>query len=153
MSRIGNAPVIIPEGVEVNVDANTVSVKGPKGEMQKTIDSRIAVKMEEGQIICSRNSEEKEDKSLHGLYRSLINNMVEGVSKGYRKELELVGVGFRASNSGQKLELSLGYSHGIVFELPTEIKVSTQTERGKNPIIILESFDKELIGQVAAKIR
>ncbi len=153
MSRIGNAPVIIPEGVEVNIDANKVSVKGPKGELHRTIDPRITMKVEEGELICSRSSEEKEDKSLHGLSRSLINNMVEGVSKGYKKELELVGVGYRASNSGQKLELSLGFSHAIVFELPAEIKITTQTERGKNPIIILESFDKELIGQVAAKIR
>lgn len=154
MSRVGNAPIAVPEGVEVNISAeNVVTVKGPKGELSQEVDPAITVKVEEGEVICERSTEEKEHKSKHGLYRSLINNMVEGVSKGYKKELELVGVGYRASNQGQKLELVLGYSHNIVFVIPEEIKVTTVSERGQNPLVTLESHDKQLIGQVAAKIR
>lgn len=154
MSRIGLAPIELPEGVEVNIsDKNVVSVKGSKGELHQTVDPNITVKKEEGSITLQRHSEQKDHKAKHGLYRSLINNMIEGVSKGYQKQLELVGVGYRASNSGQILELALGFSHPIVFELPVEIKVTTASERGKNPIITLESHDKQLIGQVAAKIR
>lgn len=154
MSRIGNAPIAIPSGVEVNISPEMeVSVKGPKGELSRTVDPRLKVEKQDDQIIVSRSSEEKEHKAIHGLYRSLINNMVEGVSQGYKKEMELVGVGYRASHNGQQLDLSLGYSHNIVFELPAEVSVNTITERGQNPQVILESHDKELIGQVAAKIR
>jgi len=154
MSRIGLAPVKIPEGVEVNIsDKNVVSVKGSKGELTQTVDPVISVKSEEQQVLLERHSELKDHKAKHGLYRALISNMIEGVYKGFQFQLELVGVGYRASNSGQRLELALGYSHPIVFELPKEIKVSTQSERGKNPIITIESFDKQLIGQVAAKIK
>ena len=154
MSRVGLAPISIPEGVEVNVnEQNVVSVKGSKGELQETIDPAITVEIVEGVINVKRHTEQKDHKAKHGLYRALINNMVEGVSKGYQKKLELVGVGFRASNQGQRLEMSLGYSHPIVIELPTEVKVTTESERGKNPIITLDSHDKQLIGQVAAKLR
>ena len=154
MSRIGLAPISIPQGVEVSVnDQNIVSVKGSKGELQETIDPAITVEVNDGVVNVKRHTEQKDHKAKHGLYRALINNMVEGVSKGYQKKLELVGVGFRASNQGQRLEMSLGYSHPIVIELPTEIKLTTETERGKNPIITLESHDKQLIGQVAAKLR
>ncbi len=153
MSRIGNAPISIPDGVQVNIENGLVSVKGPKGDLSQQVDSVIDVKVEENNIICSRSSEEKDVKSKHGLYRSLINNMVIGVSEGYKKELELVGVGYRAAVNGQRLELSLGMSHATVLGLPTEIKAAAVTERGKNPIITLESADKQLIGMVAAKIR
>ncbi len=154
MSRVGLAPISIPEGVEVKVnDQNVVHVKGSKGELEETIDPVISVEISEGVINLKRHTEQKDHKAKHGLYRALINNMIEGVSNGYQKKLELVGVGFRASNQGQRLELSLGYSHPIVIELASEIKVATETERGKNPIITLESHDKQLIGQVAAKLR
>ncbi|PCJ28880.1 MAG: 50S ribosomal protein L6 [Flavobacteriales bacterium] len=154
MSRIGNAPIDIPEGVEASVSNGTISVKGPKGELTQDVDvSAVAINIADNVISVSRNSEEKDHKAKHGLYRSLIANMVEGVSKGYKTQQELVGVGYRASNQGQKLELLLGYSHGIVFELPPEIKITCESERGKNPIITLESHDKQLIGHVAAKIR
>ena len=154
MSRVGLAPISIPEGVEVSVDAqNVVHVKGSKGELVQTIDPVISVEVNEGVVSVKRHTEQKDHKAKHGLSRALINNMVEGVSQGYEKQLELVGVGFRASNQGQRLEMSLGFSHPIVFELPAEVKVATQSERGKNPIIILTSHDKQLIGQVAAKIR
>ena len=154
MSRIGLAPIKIPEGVEVNIsDNNIVSVKGQKGELQQTVDPNITVKTEDGEVKLERHSEQKDHKAKHGLYRALIYNMVEGVSKGYQFQLELVGVGYRASNSGQRLELAVGYSHPIVFELPAEVKVSTVSERGKNPIVTIESHDKQLIGQVAAKIK
>ncbi len=152
MSRIGNAPIEIPEGVTVDIKDGVVTVKGKLGELsQEIID--ITVKVEEGQLTLDRPSEIKEHKSKHGLYRALINNMVEGVSKGYTKELELVGVGYRASNQGQKLELALGFSHNIVMSLAPEIKVETISEKGKNPIVKLTSIDKQLVGQVAAKIR
>ncbi|MEQ8909319.1 MAG: 50S ribosomal protein L6 [Vicingaceae bacterium] len=154
MSRIGLAHIDLPDGVEVQVsDKNVVTVKGPKGELTETIDPVISVKVEEGTVIFERHTELKDHKSKHGLYRALVNNMVEGVSQGYKKHLELVGVGYRASNQGQRLELALGYSHPIVFELPSEIKVETQSERGKNPLINLESYDKQLIGMVASKIK
>lgn len=153
MSRIGNAPVEIPQGVEVNIEKGLVTVKGPKGELIQNIDTAITVEVDDNNISIKRHTEQKDHKAKHGLYRSLIANMVEGVSKGYKTQQELVGVGYRASNQGQKLELLLGYSHGIVFELPEEIKITCESERGKNPIITLESHDKQLIGHVAAKIR
>ena len=154
MSRIGLAPIEVPAGIEITIsDKNVVSVKGPKGELHQNVDSNITVKKEENSIVLERHSEQKDHKAKHGLYRSLIFNMIEGVNKGYKKDLELVGVGYRASNKGQILELSLGFSHPIVLEIAPEVKVSTASERGKNPIITLESFDKQLIGQVAAKIK
>ncbi len=153
MSRIGKAPVNIPAGVTVDVAEGVVTVKGPKGEITQEVKEGVTVKLEEGQVILERANEAKQTKSLHGLYRALINNMVEGVSNGYKIEQELVGVGYRAKVSGQILELALGFSHPIVMELPTEVKVSAETAKGKNPIITLESHDKQLIGQVAAKIR
>jgi len=153
MSRIGNLPVELPEGVQVTIADALVTIKGPLGELSQKVDKRISVVQQEGSIVVSRSGDEIRDKSLHGLYRSLVYNMVEGVSKGYTKELELVGVGYRASNQGQLLELVLGYSHNIVIEIPEEIKVETATERGKPPRIMLASHDKQLIGQVADKIR
>ena len=153
MSRIGILPVSVPSGVQVNVQGNTVSVKGPKGTLSQTIADGITLEMEENKVVVKRSTEQKRHKSLHGLYRSLLANMIKGVSQGYKIEQELVGVGYRASNQGQMLDLVLGHSHHVVFELPTEVKVSTKTERGSNPTIILESHDKQLIGQVAAKIR
>lgn len=152
MSRIGNNPVAIPEGVTVNVKENIVTVKGKLGELTQEFDA-VAVKVEEGNVIVERSAETKDQKSKHGLYRALINNMVEGVSKGFTKELELVGVGYRASNQGQKLDLALGFSHNIVLNVAPEVKVETISEKGKNPIVKLTSHDKQLVGQVAAKIR
>lgn len=153
MSRIGNAPIDIPSGVEIKVENGLVTVKGPKGVLTQDIDNCITVEVEDKVVNVKRSTEEIPHKAKHGLYRALISNMVEGVSKGFKTEQELVGVGYRASNTGQNLELSLGFSHNIVFQLPPEIKVTTATERGKNPTIILESHDKQLIGHVAAKIR
>jgi len=154
MSRIGNYPVSIPEGVAVTVsDDNIVTVKGPKGELRQAVDPAIKVKVEGEEVNLSRVNDLKRNKSMHGLYRALINNMVKGVSEGYKIVQELVGVGYKASHNGQILELALGYSHNIFFEIPEEVKVQTVTERGKKPTIILESHDKQLIGQVAAKIR
>ncbi|MBL4708086.1 MAG: 50S ribosomal protein L6 [Flavobacteriales bacterium] len=154
MSRIGLTPIELPAGVEISIsDKNIVSVKGVKGELHQAVDPNITVKKEENTIVLERHSEQKDHKAKHGLYRSLINNMVEGVSKGYQKQLELVGVGYRASSNGQILELSLGFSHPIVMQIAPEVKVITASERGKNPIITLESYDKQLIGQVAAKIK
>jgi large subunit ribosomal protein L6 len=153
MSRIGKLPIELPEGVQVTVADTLVTVKGPLGELVQNVDKRISVKEAEGSIIVSRFTDDIQDKTFHGLYRSLIFNMVEGVSKGYTKELELVGVGYRASNQGQVLELVLGYSHNIIMEIPEEIKLETATERGTPPRITLKSHDKQLIGQVAAKIR
>ena len=154
MSRIGKQPIMIPAGVTVTVaENNVVTVKGPKGELSQKVDADMIMKQEENTLILERPTEQKKHKALHGLYRSLINNMIVGVSEGYKTVQELVGVGYKASNQGQLLELSLGYSHGIFFEIPKEIKLETVTERGKNPIIIMESHDKQLIGQVAAKIR
>jgi large subunit ribosomal protein L6 len=154
MSRIGNAPITIPEGVEINVsDDNVVTVKGKLGELSENINSSIKVSVHNSELSLSRPNDEKQLRSLHGLYRALINNMVIGVSSGYTIEQELVGVGYRAKSQGQKLELSLGFSHPIIFQLPEEVKITAVTEKGKNPTIKLESSDKQLIGQVAAKIR
>ncbi|CAM1369031.1 50S ribosomal subunit protein L6 [Tenacibaculum sediminilitoris] len=153
MSRIGKNPIALPQGVEVKVDGNVVTVKGKLGELTQEIQSGITVKVEDGTITLERPSESKDHRAAHGLYRALINNMVEGVSKGFSKELELVGVGYRASNQGQKLELALGFSHNIVLDLAPEVKVETVSEKGKNPIVKLTSHDKQLVGQVAAKIR
>ncbi len=154
MSRIGKLPVTIPDGVEITVtDTNMVKVKGKLGELQQLIDPAITVKVEDGKIVVSRATDSKSHKSKHGLYRVLINNMVTGVTKGYNTVQELVGVGYKADAKGQLLDLSLGYSHHIFMELPTEVKIETVTERGKNPLIKLSSIDKQLIGQVAAKIR
>jgi large subunit ribosomal protein L6 len=153
MSRIGKLPIKTPAGVTVTVADNVVTVKGPKGELIQAINPDITVEVKDGEVTVSRPSDGKEHRSLHGLYRSLINNMVIGVSEGYRKELELVGVGYRAQATGQVLDLALGYTHNIMFVLPSEIKVETKSERNKNPMIILESCDKQLIGQVCAKIR
>ncbi|MFN8698476.1 MAG: 50S ribosomal protein L6 [Flavobacteriales bacterium] len=153
MSRIGKAPIQIVKGVEVTLDGRTIKVKGSKGELTQVIDPLIAVSIEDGQITLSRTSDHRDARSKHGLYRSLISNMITGVSDGWKKELIMIGVGYRAKTAGQQLELSLGYSHPIVFELPTEVKVSSKAEKGENPSILLESFDKQLVGQVAAKIR
>jgi large subunit ribosomal protein L6 len=154
MSRVGKAPIAIPAGVTVTVSGeNLITVKGPKGELQQAVDADIKVEQEEGNIVVTRPSDQKRHKALHGLYRALLNNMVIGVTAGYKLEQELVGVGYRATNTGNTLDLVLGFSHHYVFELPKEIKVSTTAEKGKNPTIILESIDKQLIGQVAAKIR
>jgi large subunit ribosomal protein L6 len=153
MSRIGKAPVTIPSGVEVKLEGNTVIVKGPKGELTQSIDPCISVTMEGETITFARENDHKDQRSMHGLYRSLVKNMIEGVSKGYQTKQELVGVGYRASVQGQKLELALGFSHNVVFQIPDEVKVTAEQERGKNPIVTLESHDKQLIGQVAAKIR
>lgn len=154
MSRIGKQPVVIPKGVEVTVSpSNEVKIKGPKGELLQIVDRDIKVKVENGNILVERPTEQKRHKSMHGLYRSLFSNMVKGVTDGYTKRLELVGVGYKASSQGQILDLVVGYSHNIIFALPKEVKVKTELEKGKNPAIILESADKQLIGQVAAKIR
>ena len=152
MSRIGKAPINVPEGVTVTIKDSVVTVKGKLGELTQEVKD-IVVKQEDGQIILETTAESKDQNAKHGLYRSLINNMVEGVSQGFTKQLELVGVGYRASNQGQKLDLALGFSHNIIFELPQEVKVETVSEKGKNPIIKLTSHDKQLVGQVAAKIR
>ena len=173
MSRIGNLPIAIPKGVEASVsDKNLVTVKGPLGELHQSVDTSITVKVvndagnvealhatslhsggDVSTIVVKRHTEQKRHKAMHGLYRSLLANMIEGVTTGYKKELELVGVGYRASNNGQSLELSLGYSHNIIFQLPQEVKIQTKTERGKNPVITLQSSDKQLLGHIAAKIR
>jgi|TARA_B100001964_G_scaffold131736_1_gene145567 large subunit ribosomal protein L6 len=153
MSRIGENPITIPEGVNVNISDGVVSVKGSLGELTQAIIEGIKVSVNENLITLERSSNQKDQRSLHGLYRALIANMIEGVTKGYTKKLELVGVGYRASNQGQKLDISVGYSHNIIFEVPNEVKVSTESEKGKAPVIILNSHDKQLIGAVAAKIR
>lgn len=152
MSRIGNNPIAIPEGVTVEISDSIITVKGKLGELSQEF-SGVAVKVEDGQAWITRPSDSKEHKAKHGLYRSLVLNMVEGVSKGWTKELELVGVGYRASNQGQKLELALGFSHNIVFNIAQEVKVETISEKGKNPIVKLMSHDKQLVGHVAAKVR
>ena len=152
MSRIGNNPVAIPEGITVDVNDNIVTVKGKLGELSQEF-SAVTIKVEDGNVFVERSSDSKDHKAKHGLYRSLINNMINGVSKGWTKELELVGVGYRASNQGQKLDLALGFSHNIVLDIASEVKVETISDKGKNPIIKLTSSDKQLVGQVAAKIR
>ena len=158
MSRIGKLPISIPAGVTVTLKDNVVTVKGPKGELSQFINPAINVEIEDGQVVLKENENElldnpKQRHAFHGLYRALINNMVIGVSQGYKKELELVGVGYRASNNGNIIDFSLGYTHSIVMQLPAEIKVETKSERNKNPLIILESCDKQLLGLVCAKIR
>jgi large subunit ribosomal protein L6 len=153
MSRVGKLPIQIPGGVQVSVNGTEVSVKGPKGSLTQKIDDGINVNIEGSEIVLTRATDQKRHRAMHGLYRALINNMVTGVSAGYKIEQELVGVGYRASNQGNVLDLVLGYSHHVVFELPDEIKVSTRQDKGQNPIITLESHDKQLLGQVAAKIR
>lgn len=153
MSRIGNAPISIPDGVEINVDGTVVTVKGAKGELTQDLDPAISVNIEDGELKLSRETEQKDHKAKHGLYRSLINNMVIGVSEGYEKKLELVGVGYRANVKGQILELSLGFSHPIQVQMPEEIKVTAETEKGKNPIVTLQSHDKQLVGMMASKLR
>ncbi len=158
MSRIGKLPINIPTGVTVTLKDNVVSVKGPKGELSQAIDPSISVSIENNEIVFSINEEnesveQKQKQAFHGLYRSLVNNMVVGVSEGYKKELELVGVGYRVSNQGNLMEFSLGYTHSIFIQLPKEIKVETKSERNKNPYICLESCDKQLLGMVCAKIR
>lgn len=152
MSRIGNNPVAIPDGVTVEVADNVVKVKGKLGELTQEY-SDVDIKVEDGNVQVSRSSNKGDQRAKHGLYRALVNNMIQGVSKGWTKELELVGVGYRASNQGQKLDLALGFSHNIVLELAPEVKVETISEKGKNPIVKLTSHDKQLVGQVAAKIR
>ena len=153
MSRIGKSIIEIPANITITEKDGVVTVKGPKGELTQEITGGITVKQEDGILTLDRPSESKQHKALHGLYRALINNMVVGTSEGFTKKLELVGVGYRASNSGQKLELALGFSHGIVLDLPKEVSVETLSEKGKNPIITLSSYDKQLLGKVAAKIR
>jgi large subunit ribosomal protein L6 len=153
MSRIGKAPITIPAGVEIKVDGSLVTVKGKNGELKQVIDKEMSVKIEGDQLIVTRPTEQKRHKALHGLYRSLIANMVTGVTEGYKKEMELIGVGFRAASTGQMLELSVGFSHPVVFLLPEEVKVEALMEKGKPPRVVLESIDKQLIGQIAARIR
>lgn len=154
MSRIGRLPVGIPAKTEVKIEGGLVTVKGPKGTLQQRIESDgISVKVEDGEVVVSRATEQKRHKSLHGLYRVLIANMIKGVSEGFTRQLELHGVGYRASNTGQMLELQLGYSHPIAFLLPDEVKLETKSEKGDTPKVILSSIDKQLLGQVAAKIR
>lgn len=153
MSRVGKAPINLPEGVSITVDKNTVNVKGPKGELSQAIDPDITCKVEEGVVTVERPTEQKRHKALHGLYRSLVNNMVEGVSNGFKKEMELVGVGYKAAVQNNVLELNLGYSHSIYFAVPEDIKVSAETEKGKNPKVTVEGIDKQLVGQIAAKIK
>ncbi|MDR1114651.1 MAG: 50S ribosomal protein L6 [Tannerella sp.] len=153
MSRIGKLPIQIPAGVTITQKDGIVTVKGPKGELSQAVNPDIKVNVNDGVLTVERPTDERHHRALHGLYRALINNMVVGVSGGYKKELELVGVGYRASSTGQLLELSLGYTHNIYLELPAEIKIETKSERNKSPLIILESADKQLLGQVCAKIR
>ena len=154
MSRIGKLPITLPKGVEVNVsDKNVATVKGPKGTLTQSMDSAITVKIEDGKVIVNRATEQKRHKAMHGLYRALLASMIKGVNEGYKTEQELIGVGYRAANKGQLLELTLGYSHNVSFNLPPEIKVTTATEKGQNPKIIMECADKQLLGMVAAKIR
>jgi large subunit ribosomal protein L6 len=154
MSRIGRKPVVVPNGVTITVSAdNVVTVKGPKGELKQAVDRDIKAEVKDGQLEFVRPTDQIRHRAMHGLYRSLVSNMVKGVTEGYKKQLELIGVGFKASNQGNLLDLSLGYSHNIIFEIPKELKVATAQEKGENPKISLEGIDKQLIGQVAAKIR
>ena len=153
MSRIGKSPVTIPSGVEVKVDGNVVTVKGSKGELTQVMDSCVTMSIEDGPMSCTRESDTPDHRAKHGLYRALVQNMIVGVTEGYKLQLEVVGVGYRANASGQKLELSLGYSHPFVLEIAKEVKVSTESAKGKAPVVTLESHDKQLVGQVAAKIR
>ena len=153
MSRIGSNPIAIPEGINVSVDNSIILIKGKLGELSQKVDNSITITINDNEVVLTRNSEEKQVKAYHGLYRSLITNMVEGVTNGFTKKLELVGVGYRASNQGQKLDLSVGYSHNIIFEIPAEVKINCESEKGKAPVVILSSHNKQLLGSVAAKIR
>jgi large subunit ribosomal protein L6 len=154
MSRIGKQPVVVPAGVTITVSAdNILTVKGPKGQLMQNIDRDITIEVKEGEVVFTRPTDQIRHRAMHGLYRSLVSNMVKGVTEGYKKELELVGVGFKAANTGNLLDLALGYSHNIIIEIPSELKVSTTTEKGQNPKVFLEGIDKQLIGQVAAKLR
>lgn len=154
MSRIGNKPVQIPNGITITVSPeNVISVKGPKGELKQAVDRDIKVEVKDGRVEFSRPTDQIRHRSLHGLYRALLANMVKGVTEGYKRQLELIGVGFKASSQGNLLDLALGYSHNIIFEIPKELKIVTAQEKGENPKIVLEGIDKQLIGQVAAKIR
>ncbi len=154
MSRIGKKPIVVPDGVTITVNKdNVVTVKGKKGELSQAIDRDITVEVKDGHVNFGRPTDQIRHRAMHGLYRALVSNLVKGVTEGYERKLELIGVGFKASNQGNLLDLSLGYSHNIIFEVPKELKVATQTEKGQNPTIILEGIDKQLIGQVAAKLR
>ena len=153
MSRIGNLPIVVPAGVTVTIKDNVVTVKGKNGEMSQALTGGISVGLEDGKLTFTPPNDEKQTKALHGLYRSLVNNMIIGCSEGYKKELQLVGVGYRASNNGNVLELALGYSHAIYIALPKEVKLTTKTERNQNPLITLESCDKALLGLICNKIR
>lgn len=153
MSRIGKLPITVPAGVTLEFKDNVITVKGPKGELRQYVNPVISVNLDNNEITLTRSTDDKQERAYHGLYRSLINNMIIGVSVGYKKELELVGVGYRGSNNGNIIDLSLGYTHNIFIQLPPEIKVETKSERNKNPLIILESCDKQLLGQVCSKIR
>ena len=154
MSRIGKQPISIPSGVTVTVgNDNVVIVKGPKGELKESIDRDITIEVKDGKLLVSRPTDQIRHRALHGLYRALLSNLVKGVTEGFKKELELVGVGFKAANTGNILDLALGYSHNIIIDIPKELKVTTVTEKGKNPIVTLEGADKQLLGQVAAKLR
>lgn len=154
MSRIGKKPVVLPSGVTLTVGAhNVLTVKGPKGELKQTVDPDIKVEVKDGHVEVTRPTDQIRHRALHGLYRSLVANMVKGVTEGYKRQLELIGVGFKASSQGNLLDLALGYSHNIIFEIPKELKLATAQEKGQNPTIFLEGVDKQLIGQVAAKIR
>lgn len=154
MSRIGKKPVVIPEGVTVTVGKdNVITVKGKKGELQQAIDRDIKVEVKDGQVLFGRPTDQIRHRALHGLYRALVANLVKGVTDGFERKLELIGVGFKATNQGNVLDLALGYSHNIIFEVPKELKVATQQEKGQNPIITIEGTDKQLLGQVAAKLR
>jgi large subunit ribosomal protein L6 len=154
MSRIGKNPVTITDGVNITVSPeNVVTVKGPKGELTQSVDRDIKVEVKDGKVEFLRPTDQIRHRAMHGLYRSLVNNMVKGVTEGYSKKLELVGVGFKAASQGNVLDLALGYSHNIIFEIPKELKITTSQEKGQNPMILLESIDKQLLGQVAAKIR
>ncbi len=154
MSRIGKQPVVAPSGVTISVNKeNVVTVKGPKGELKQEIDRDITVEVKDGVITFARPTDQIRHRALHGLYRSLVSNLVKGVTDGYQRKLELIGVGFKAASQGNVIDLSLGYSHNIIFEVPKELKVVTAQEKGQNPTITLEGIDKQLIGQVAAKLR
>lgn len=153
MSRIGKLPIDIPAGVTIDIKDNVITVKGPKGELKQALNPNIKIEVEDNQIKFERPNDNRESRAQHGLYRALVNNMVVGVSAGFKKELEIVGVGYRATSKGQVLELALGYSHAIYLKMPPEVSVNAVTERNKNPLITLESCDKQLLGQICAKIR
>ena len=153
MSRIGNNPIIVPDGVTIDFNNNVINVKGKLGDLSQEINPNISISISDNEIVFSRSNDQKENRSLHGLYRALVSNMIIGVNDGYTKKLELIGVGYRATASGQKLDFSVGFSHNIVFEIPSEVKVTAETEKGKAPVVTLTSHDKQLLGAVASKIR